>query len=323
MTQGCRITDAFQGVLLNRPGGDNLVWARRIHAGFNGSRSVAASFWKGVVTQDIDRVTQVYRQGPDLAGLASARMLNGPRVWEVDHLYLAGLVQGRPARNPKLSPRLSDESGGMLPQLLDGLVQASAQRGAERVFLRCPTESALVDAAGRAGFSPCFTEILLAGRGDSARSNQPEGSMAVRDRLAHDTFGLFQLYSAATPQVVRMGMGFTLDQWRDAQEPGRGREWVATCRDKIAGWAACWCHAGVTEGKIVAHPNTPEAAAALIDVALSQPGPHLWQVPEHQAAVRLMLLQRGFLETTEIALMVKTVPARRFSRALAAVEAQG
>ena len=70
----------------------------------------------------------------------------------------------------------------------------------------------------------------------------------------------------------------------------------------------------VTEGKIVAHPNTPEAAAALIDVALSQPGPHLWQVPEHQAAVRLMLLQRGFLETTEIALMVKTVPARRFQQ---------
>ena len=319
MTQGSRISDAFIGVLLNRPGGDNLVWARRSHSGFNRSRSAAASFLKDVVTQRLDRVSQVCRRGPDLAALASARVLNGPKAWEVDHLYLAGWVRDRSARNPELP----EEAEGMLPQLLDGLVQASAQQGAERVFLRCPPESALVDAARHAGFSPCFKETLLRGQGGPARLKTPDDSLALRGRLAQDAFGLFQLYSTATPQLARMGLGFTLDQWWDAQEPDRGRQWVATCKDKVAGWAGRWSHTGVSGGQVLAHPGTPEVIPALINVALAQPGPHLWQVPEHQEPVRLALLQRGFQETTEIFLMVKTVHTRKFSRAMAAVEAQG
>ena len=99
MTQSSRISDAFLGVLLNRPGGDNLVWARRSQSGFNRSRSAAASFLKDVVTQRMDRVSQVCRRGPDLAALVSARVLNGPKAWEVDHLYLAGWVRDRSARN--------------------------------------------------------------------------------------------------------------------------------------------------------------------------------------------------------------------------------
>ena len=319
MTQGSRISDAFLGVLLNRPGGDNLVWARRSHSGFNRSRSAAASFLKDVVTQRMDRVSQVCRRGPDLAALASARVLNGPKAWEVDHLYLAGWVRDRSARNPELP----DKAEGMLPQLLDGLVQASAQQGAEKIFLRCPTHSAVVDVARHAGFRFCVNETLLQGQGGPTRLGPPEDFIALRGRIAQDTFGLFQLYSAATPQLARMGLGFTLDQWWDAQEPDRGRQWVATCKDKVAGWAGRWSHAGVSGGQVLAHPNTPEVIPALISVALAQPGPHLWQVPDHQEPVRLTLLQQGFQETAEITLMVKTVHARKFSRAMAAVEAQG
>ena len=323
MTQGSRISDAFLGVLLNRPGGDNLVWARRSHSGFNRSRSAAASFLKDVVTQRMDRVSQVCRRGPDLAALASARVLNGPKAWEVDHLYLAGWVRDRSARNPELSPELPDEVEGMLPQLLDGLVQTASEQGAERVFLRCPTESAVVDVARHAGFAPCFNETLLRGQGCPDRLNSPEDSLALRGRLTQDAFGLFQLYSSATPQLARMGLGFTLDQWWDAQEPDRGRQWVATCKDKVAGWAGRWSHAGVSGGQVLARPSTPEIIPALISAALAQPGPHLWQVPDHQEPVRRTLLQRGFQETAEITLMVKTVHARKFSRAMAAVEAQG
>ena len=319
MTQSSRISDAFLGVLLNRPGGDNLVWARRSHSGSNCSRSAAASFLKDMVTQRLDRVSQVCRRGPDLAALASARVLNGPKAWEVDHLYLSGRVRDRSAQIPELSY----EAEGMLPQMLDGLVYAASEQGAERVFLRCPTESAVVDAARHAGFTFCVKETLLHGQGGPDRLNSPEDSLTLRDRLAHDAFGLFQLYSAATPQMARMGLGFTLDQWWDAQEPDRGRQWVATGTDKVAGWAGRWSRAGVSGGQVLAHPSMPEVIPALINAALAQPGPHLWLIPEHQEPVRLTLLQRGFLETAEITLMVKTVHARKFSRAMAAVEAQG
>ena len=314
MTQGFRISDAVLSVLLNQPKGSNLVWARHGCIGSKRTRSATAGFWKEVFTQRLDRVTRVWREGQNLAALASARALSGPRAWEVDHLYLAdwdGEFLGSQARLP-------DKQEDMVLQLLEGLVQECLEKGAERVFLRCPTQSAVIEAARHIGFFPQVTETVLEGRGGHEIADTPVG---LRERLPQDTYGLFQLYSAATPQQVRVGLGFTLDQWRDSQEPESARQWVVTHKDKISGWAALWSHAGTAEGEILVHPDRPEAGPELMDVALAQPGPHLWRVPAHQEMVRQRLLHRGFRETAEFAVLVKNVAARKFSHAMATVEA--
>ena len=321
MTQGLRISDAVLSVLLNQPKGSNLVWASRGCIGQKRTRSANAGFWKDVVTQRLDRVTRVWREGQNLAALASARSLNGPRAWEVDHLYLAGW-DGDSQVGQVGQPGKQED---MVHQLLDDLVQASLNKGAERVILRCPIDSAVIGAARHSGFFPYLTETLLEGPGqgvvlppESPAESPAEG---VRERLPQDTHGLFQLYSAATPQQVRVGMGFTLEHWRDCQGPQSARQWVLTHQDKIYGWAAVWSLAGASEAEILVHPDRPDALPVLMDVVLAQAGPLVWRVPEHQETVRRRLLLRGFQETAEFAVLVKTVAARKYSHAIAAVEA--
>lgn len=314
MTQGLRISDPVLSVLLNQPKGENLAWAPRSCIGHKRTRSATAGFWKDVITQRSDRVTRVLRDGQNLAALASARALNGARAWEVDHLHLAawdGDFLGGQSGQP-------DEHEDMVLHLLDGLIQASLEKGAERVILRCPTQSAVIEAARHVGFFPYFTETLLEGQGGQETTEAPVG---LRERLPQDTHGLFQLYSAATPQQVRVGLGFTLDQWRDCQEPESARQWVLTHEDKISGWAAMWSRAGAAEAEILVHPDRPEAMPVLMDVALAQPGRLLWRVPDHQETVRRRLLLQGFQETAEFAVLVKTVAARKFNYAIGPVEA--
>ena len=152
----------------------------------------------------------------------------------------------------------------------------------------------------------------------TAREHSP-----VRERLPQDFFGIFQLYSSATPQPVRAGLGFTLEQWNDAQEPGDSRQWVAVQQDRITGWAGLWRRSGINRGQVLMHPVRPEIAEPLLDAALSQPGQHVWPVPEHQEGVRLRLLRRGFREGPETAVLVKNLAARKFSYVAAGVEALG
>ena len=318
MTQGLRISDAVLSVLLNQPKGNNLAWAPRSCTGNKRTRSATAGFWKDVLTQRLDRVTRVCRQGQNLAGLASARALNGPRAWEVDHLYLAGWDGDY--HHGQAGP--TDRQEDMVLRLLDDLVQASVDKGTERVILRCPVQSEVIEAARHVGFFPYFTETLLEGQPGQEIENPPEGlPEGIRERLPQDTHGLFQLYSAATPQQIRVGLGFTLDQWRDCQGPQSARQWVLTHQDKISGWASVWSRAGVSDAEIMVHPDRPEAIPSLMEVASAQPGAVTWRVPGHQEGVRQRLHLQGFLETAELAVLVKTVAARKFSHAIAAVEA--
>ena len=325
MTQGLRISDAVLSVILNQPKGSNLVWASRGCIGPKRTRSANAGFWKDVVTQRLDRVTRVWREGQNLAALASARSLNGPKAWEIDRLYLADWDEGVIGDLGVAQAGRPDKQDDMVYQLLDDLVQACLDKGAERVILRCPTGSAVIGAARRTGFFPYLNETLLEGHSDQgvidSPESHPEAVGGVRERLPQDTHALFQLYSAATPQQVRAGMGFTLDHWRDCQGPQSARQWVLTHQDRICAWAAVWPRTGASEAEILVHPDRPEALPVLMDIVLAPPGPLLWRVPEHQETVRRRLLLRGFQETAEFAVLVKTVAARKYSHAIAAVEA--
>ncbi|MCH7712461.1 MAG: hypothetical protein IIC99_02440 [Chloroflexi bacterium] len=322
MIPALRISDALRGFVFHELKGPNLACARRGGPSSRGFGSV--SFWKDALIQRQDRVTQVWRDGAHLGAVGSARILGGPKAWEIDYLYLCG-------SNPLL--HLQEE---IYPALLDNLVQSARERGAERVFLRCSSGSEVAGIAQRAGFFHYFNEVLLEGNAQVEGNALPGAGCGVvevpggndntdagivRDRFPQDTHGLFQLFSAATPQQVRVGLGFTLDQWRDSQESCRGLEWVAAHTDRLTGWAALWAYHGESHCEVMIHPDHPELLPVMVSRVLAQPGPQKWLVPDYQETTRDLLLRKGFRETAEYGISAKTVATQKFSYSMAAVEA--
>ena len=319
MIQDCRIGDAILSVLLNRPGGENLVEDKGSYRESSNPRSATARFWFDVVTKSQNRITRVCRRGTAPAALASARELSGPRAWEVDRLYIDGW-------NPYCLQTVSGPdaaAGDTMLELLDGLMQECLERGAQRVFLRCPAESALVNKVRSLGFYPFLRETVLEGSSSGRPVPQSCPDLCIRERLPKDTMGLFQLFTAATPQPVRTGLGYTVDQWLDAQNPGLSRQWVVSHLDRITGWVAILDGNGPPEGEALVHPDRPEVTDLLLEVTSNQPGLRLWRVAEYQESIRLRLLNRGFREGPPIEVLVRTATAHKYSYTSAAVEAWG
>jgi hypothetical protein len=130
-------------------------------------------------------------------------------------------------------------------------------------------------------------------------------------RLSQDSFALFQLYSAATPPQVREALGLTFDQWQDAQDPHsrRRREWTLSHNGRITGWLGLHSHHQEVQGEVLVHPDHPETLAALLPLALTQPGRHRWLVPEYQPQVMAQLEQMKFQPVAEYTMLVTTVAA--------------
>ncbi len=325
MIPALRISDALRSIVFHELKGPNLACAKATISSSQsfGSRGFRArgyefvSFWKDALIQRQDRVTQVWKDGQRLRAAGSARMRCGAKVWEIDHLYLQKTTPG------------FDFPEDDFARLLDDLVLAARERGAERVFLRCFAGSEVTQLAQRAGFFHYFNQVLLekdvttetSDGASGGTSDASDGAEFVRERLPHDTHGLFQLFSAATPQQVRVGLGFTLEQWRDAQEPRRGQEWVSHQNDRLTGWAAAGPQRADTYGEVMIHPDHPELLPVMARLILSQPGPQKWLVPDYQEATHDLLSRKGFQETSEYAILAKTVAAREFSHSMTAVEA--
>ena len=132
MITAFRVSDALRCMLVDAPGGANLaaptesvVRCRPLHN---------STFWRQSLARRSDRVTVGDWNGLDLASMASARIRSGVRAWEVDRLHL---------KEPDSSQALD---------LLEKIVQGAGSRGAERVFLRVPCDSPVVDVARRVGF---------------------------------------------------------------------------------------------------------------------------------------------------------------------------
>ena len=321
MIPAFRISDAIRGVVFHELKGSNLACVRSacpsdVGSGFPALRSV--SFWTNAMLQRQDRVTQVCRNGSRLRAAGSARRLGGPKAWEIDRLYLC---------ESESVGRLEEE---VFPSLLDSLVQSARERGAQRVFLRCSLDSEVANMAKRSGFVHYFNEVVLEGSGPVGISEATAGGyktgleptpVLIRDRLPQDTHALFQLFSAATPQQVRVGLGFTLDQWRDSQEPAPSREWVAAHEDRLAAWGGLWADGKRSHGEVMIHPDHPELLPVMLGRILAQPGPKRLVVPDYQGTTLELLHRRGFRETAEYAITASTVAAVEYSHSMATVEA--
>jgi len=143
MITAFRMGDALRCVLVNAPGGANLAAPAESVVRCRPLRNFA--FWRQSLARNLNRVTVGDWNGMELSSLASARVRGGVRAWEVDRLHLKAPEQA--------------------VDLLEQVVRAAGTRGAERVFLRVPQDSQIVDEARRAGFFPYYEEIHLAGHG--------------------------------------------------------------------------------------------------------------------------------------------------------------
>src|SRR4030042_2306385 len=88
------------------------------------------------------RSSWVWAKGLRLQGLASARNRSSTSAWEVDRLLL------------------SEDDEECCLSLLERLSLVGEESGVEKVFLRLPDESPLVDAAKETGFAPHIHETL-------------------------------------------------------------------------------------------------------------------------------------------------------------------
>ena len=185
MITAFRVGDALRCMLVNAPGGVNLAAPTESVVRCRPLRN--STFWRQSLARSSSRVTVGDWNGMDLSSLASARVRSGVRAWEVDRLHLQETDQAL--------------------ELLEQVVRAAGARGAERVFLRVPSDSGMVDTARRVGFFPYYEEIHLTGHdwaGGTAdiagNADGPQagvsGRIAAEDRTGPDNHGLLTVQAA-------------------------------------------------------------------------------------------------------------------------------
>ena len=301
--------DALRCMLSNAPGGANLAAPTESVVRCRPLRNT--TFWRQSLARDPNRVTVGDWNGIGLSSLASARVRGGIRAWEVDRLYLK-------------------ESEQIL-ELLEQVVEAAGTRGAEKVFLRVPEDSQIVDEARRAGFYPYYEETHLTGgqlTGDptdvtarvNSHQNGTSGRYWAEERTAPDSHGLFQLYCAATPQQVRVGVGMTFDQWCDSGERPQPRrnEAVVKLEGKIVGWRIRELFGETAAGTVLAHPGQPDMMPHLIENSCDTMN---WLIPSYQENAAELLARQGLHEAGRYTMLIKTLTVPVRNRELSYVEA--
>ena len=280
--QTFHISDALRCTLANAPRGPNLARPRENLAGWGLLKP--ATLWREALAQGRERITLMSWDGMRPLGLVSARVRTGHRVREVDRLYLSDAqtdVQSSLGKPVNEGPQF-DQADSVSLQLLEHLIEAAGMRQAERVFLRIASDSSgdtagdgpVMALAQRTGLFPCYEENLLE-RPDRGGKHEGAGSQeGLRERLPQDDYPLFQLFSEVTPQQVRVAMGLTFDQWRDAQETHRRNrcDWVTEGNGRLTGLLSLWSCDGEETGEVLAHPDHPEALSALLQLAEAQRG---------------------------------------------------
>lgn len=221
-------------------------------------------------------------------------------VWDVEHLYA--------------------EHGAAAESLLEHTCTRAVSSGARRVFLEVPARDDALRIARRAGFERYAGSTLL--RLSPPFGIEKAGVFAARPRLRADDHGLYQLYNAAVPAVVRSAEAMTYEEW-SALHRGR-KKWAPTLfGDRhqyvwemgagLIGWME------VTYGhrsqylELRAHPQYESILDRLVGYALTQVSPKApvyATAREYQPALQSALLRSGFAVAGEVEILVRQLAAR-------------
>lgn len=186
-----------------------------------------------------------------LHGLVSARQRGGRKAWEVD--YLVDATRDHAA----------------LPGLLESAVIDAGRAGAEKLFLRLDASSPLLPVVLETGFQ-AYQESALYSRGPGL---QPAGSVeGLRGLEAMDSYFLFRLYSACTPEAVRRMEAATFAEWQAAQDRRwlkNGVQLVVEGEGGISAAVSAAPQAGGITMDLLAGSGASEAVMPLLIAALS------------------------------------------------------
>jgi hypothetical protein len=133
-----------------------------------------------------------------MQGLVGARQRGGSAAWEIDYL-LDATPENR-----------------VTPDLLGYVAAQAGKEGAQKVFLRLPSDSDLLQPVLESGFVLYQEETLYVREGGSPSGSEPVSEL--RPSVASDGYPLFRLYCAATPEATRRFEAATFDEWHAAQE---------------------------------------------------------------------------------------------------------
>ena len=161
-------------------------------------------------------------RGGRILGLASARPLAGPGVWQIDALTDAA------------------GDGEAVAALLERAQAGALRAGAGRLLLRTPARApGAIEGARAAGFRPLLAERLWRAAPPDAAPACAAPRAAVREAGAADWHDRFLLAQAALPAPARRTLGPTRAEWRAAQEEQwldrRARDLVADADGRAGG----------------------------------------------------------------------------------------
>lgn len=226
-------------------------------------------------------------------GLVGARQRGGNEAWEIDYLLDA----------------TTDRS--LTAKLLEYAVARAGKDGAQKVFLRLPAGSDLMQSVLQTGFLAYQEETLYVRETPLAPTSAPEGLRAV---ATSDSYPLFRLYCAAVPESVRRFEAATFDEWHAAQERRwhkNGPHFVLDRNGALhAQVRACRLPQGLMLDLLLDSESSDEAldlVSAAITAADSSGEPVLALLPQAAEAAARALQNAGFTAHTEyVSLMRRT-----------------
>lgn len=225
-----------------------------------------------------------------LRGLVGARRRGGRAAWEIDYL-----IDATPSREA-------------VAGLLDCAVAEVGRAGAEKLFLRLKAGSSLLPVVRAAGFLPYQEEVLYRGRAEGPG----EEPALLRAGLPMDSYPLFRLYNAITPEATRRLEAATFAEWHAAQERRwlkHGVQLVFEAEGQVRAWArAARLPQGVALELGLAPAALPRTAALVAAAAHSVAGPGepvFVLLPRSAAAVARRLEEAGFQPQAEFVSLVR------------------
>jgi hypothetical protein len=226
-----------------------------------------------------------------MLGLVGARQRGGSEAWEVDYLIDA----------------TKDQS--VAGKLLEQAVSEAGKDGAQKLFLRIAAQSPASSATSMAGFVAYQEERLYVGKPLSG-----EPSLRLRPALPSDSYPLFRLYCAATPEATRRFEAATFTEWHASLEKKWARGGIHLVHEQEGVVRASVRAARLSQGLMVdllLDPGLISDAAALVAAAVASSGaqdqPIHVLVPYRSESLAANLEQAGFAATGDfVSLMRRT-----------------
>ncbi|MFN8533713.1 MAG: hypothetical protein U0556_09215 [Dehalococcoidia bacterium] len=296
MIRSIRPTDLPGLAFLNRRGLVNEAYSRRDLTRPRRSLSLGMILEHWLALEE-NRQSWVNVDRRRIDGLISAR--HEGLAWEIDRLVV----------EPDADPRI-------VQRLLSYITAVGGELGIQKLYLRLPAESDLIDLARSAGFIAYRDETLYGRQTPDGESKGvlPDG---VRPKANHDNHAVFQLYCAAVPVSVRQAEAMTLGEWQQIGSRGRPalrrRELVYETDGELAGWLQIDVRGGGAHFEVLAHPDHSNVIETMLAAALTLQGgraPLYCLVAEHEARLAQFLSNQGFQPEASFCALVKQLSVR-------------